>query len=60
MPLSFVFWMIYILCLFFSLWAHYPAGPTPANWYRPVGAVLAIFVLIGLLGWNDFGAAIHR
>ena len=56
MPLSFVFWLIYLLALFFSIWGYYPF--TPAN-YRPFGGSLLLFVLIGILGWRVFGFAIQ-
>jgi hypothetical protein len=57
MPLSLLFWMVYVLSIFFVIWAHYPFVPTN---YRPFGAIIVAFILIGFLGWHDFGAAIQR
>ncbi len=50
MPKAFLFWLIYIICLFLVLWLNWPAGP------RSLGNSLPFFVLIGLLGWGTYGA----
>jgi len=42
------FWLLYVICVLFSGWAYYP-------YQRQHGGNLAIFVLIGLLGWHVFG-----
>ena len=58
MSLQLLFWMIYIIALVFGLWSNYtPAEPF---WYRRSGAYLVLWVLVGILGWEVFGAAIHR
>ena len=56
MPISLLFWILYILALVFGFaWNRGILGP-----YGPWGGGLLIFILIGLLGWHDFGAAIHN
>lgn len=55
MPLSMLFWIIYILAVFFSAWLYYVPN-TP--WIRPFGGVLVLWVLVGLLGYRVFGTAI--
>jgi hypothetical protein len=55
MSISLLFWILYILALVFSMWANWPANGA----FRPLGAPLLVFVLIGLLGWKVFGAAVH-
>ncbi len=56
MPLSFVFWLVFILCFCFSFWSggYYRTGE-----YRGFGPWLAIFLLIFLLGWRVFGFVIQ-
>ncbi len=56
MPLSFVFWLIYLLALIFSIWGYYPFTPTN---YRPFGGSILLFILVGLLGWKVFGFMIQ-
>lgn len=47
--------MLYIIALVFGMWSNWPAsGPV----FRPLGCTLLFFVLIGLLGWKVFGAAV--
>jgi hypothetical protein len=55
MPLSLLFWMIYILAILFSGWAYYAPNTL---WLRPFGGVLAIWLLIDFLGYRVFGSAI--
>ena len=56
MSIGLLFWILYIIALVFGLWSNWPAtGPA----FRPLGGTLLIFVLIGLLGWKCFGAAVH-
>lgn len=57
MPLSFIFWLLYLLCFVFSFWS---GGYYATGVYRPFGPYLAIFVLIGLLGWATFGFIVTR
>jgi hypothetical protein len=58
MSLSVVFWMIMILSFLFGMWSSWPApGVNPV---KPLGTTFLIFVLLAILGWAQFGAAIHR
>jgi ABC-type polysaccharide/polyol phosphate export permease len=58
MTLSVLFWMIYIISILFGFWANYEASQP--LWYRRAGAYLILWVLVGILGWEVFGAAIRR
>jgi hypothetical protein len=52
MPIGLLFWMIFILVILFSgVWWRNGAG-----WaYGLFGSMFIVFVLLFLLGWNDFG-----
>jgi len=52
-----LFWVLMICWLLFGLWAFWPSGGGP-NGYRPIGFNTLLFVLLGLLGWQTFGAAV--
>jgi hypothetical protein len=55
MPMSLLFWMIYILSLIVGIWGYYePTTP----WFRRAGGYVALWVLVGLLGLRVFGDAI--
>ena len=54
MNLSLLFWILYILAVVFSVWSAGPANP------KVWGGSLLFFVLIGILGWAEFGAAIKH
>ncbi len=53
MSLAIAFWCLYLVSLVFSVWSNYS---NPKVW----GGGLLVFVLVGILGWQVFGAAIHR
>jgi hypothetical protein len=56
MPMGILFWVVYILSLLVGGWAYYtPATP----WLRPAGGFFAIWLLVGLLGWQVFGPAVR-
>jgi hypothetical protein len=55
MSIALLFWILYIIAIVFSAWSNWPAN----GGFRPLGAPLLVFVLIGLLGWKVFGAAVH-
>jgi hypothetical protein len=57
MSLSLLFWVLMIVSFLFGLWSNLPLGP---GGMKPVGTTLLIFVLLAILGWAVFGAAIHR
>ena len=56
MPTAYIFWMLMILWVVFGI--GYPwAVPTP-NPYVMRGSNLLLFVLLALLGYQVFGAAL--
>jgi hypothetical protein len=52
MSLPLLFWVIYIISVLFGFWSSWPIGPANA---KPLS-----LILIGLLGWQVFGAAVHK
>ncbi len=56
MTLSVLFWFLMIISLIFGLWRDYAPGQ-PYPFRAGVWNVL-LFVLLGILGWAVFGAAI--
>lgn len=50
------FWLLYVICLFFSSWSYWPYGQPAA--YRPFGGMVVIYILLGLLGLGVFGSPI--
>ncbi len=58
MTLGLLFWMIYIITMLFGLWANYTPGQ-PFG-IRPLDNSLYPGSLVGILGWEVFGAAIRR
>ncbi len=52
MPAAIWFWIIYVICVIFGIWSEWPIG-------RPFGGRVAVFVLLGLLGWGVFGPPIR-
>jgi hypothetical protein len=57
MPMNVLFWGIYLLCLIFGTWGYYDASqPT---WYRRAGGYVALWILVGMLGWRIFGPAVR-
>ena len=53
MTLGLCFWILMLLWLVFGMWQSWP------NHYV-VGGNLLLFILLLLLGWQAFGAPIHR
>jgi hypothetical protein len=57
MTLSVLFWVLYIVALVFGVWSGYtPGQPYP---FQRWGGSLLIFILLGILGWRVFGAAVQ-
>jgi hypothetical protein len=57
MPLTILFWGIYLFCIIFGVWGWYePANPA---WRQRVGGYFALWLLVGMLGWRIFGPAIR-
>jgi hypothetical protein len=57
MPAGAWFWIIYVLCVIFGFLWNNPWRPATA--WGPFSSVLAIFVLLFLLGWHEFGSFLH-
>lgn len=56
MSLAIAFWVLYIIAIVFGGFiAFRPADPRFTG-----GSNLLYFVLLGLLAWQVFGAAVHR
>ena len=51
MTRSAIFWILMLLWLIFGIWTAWPS-------YYLVGGNVMLFFLIGLLGWQVYGAAI--
>lgn len=58
MQLSLLFWILMLLWAIFGVFPTFPRGATPSYW--PFAGSLLLFVLVGLLGWQVFGPAIHH
>jgi hypothetical protein len=56
MPLSILFWVIYLISLLVGGWGYYE--PTQPTWFRRAGGYLILWILVGILGWSVFGPAI--
>lgn len=57
MSMSFLFWLLMILWLIFGIWNDYvPGQPYPLN---RAGWSFLTFVLLGILGWAQFGAPVR-
>jgi hypothetical protein len=54
MNLAIAFWVLYLVALVFSAYTN------RAGWPGWAGGGLLYFILIGILGWQIFGPAIHR
>lgn len=57
MSIALLFWIIMVVWLLFGLWSNWPV--TGANG-RPLAGTVILWVLLALLGWKVFGAAIHQ
>ena len=53
-----LFWVIYIISVLVGGWSLYEPGQS-ALWYKRAGGYFILWVLVGLLGWAVFGAAIR-
>ena len=56
MTLGLAFWIIMLIWFVFGLVIHF-GYVTP---YATLGNSLLLFVLFGLLGWQTFGAPLHK
>lgn len=54
------FWVLMVISLLFGVFGMWNrTTPTPNPW-APWAFSLLLWVLLGLLGWGIFGAAVHR
>jgi len=56
MPLSILFWVVYVISVLFGVWSNYDAAQP--LWYRRAGAYLVLWLLVGMLGWSVFGPVV--
>jgi hypothetical protein len=54
MSLALLFWIVYVIAFVSAGWAAWPVQP------RSFGPSFIVLVLIGLLGYAQFGALVHR
>lgn len=59
MPLALLFWVLMLLWLIFGLWSNWPGQQAPWGPYGPFGSNLLLFIVLVILGWAVFGAAIR-
>jgi len=57
MSLSLLFWILMLLCLVFGFWVGWTTPPAQRN-LRAIGGDLILFLLLLVLGWEQFGAPI--
>jgi hypothetical protein len=57
MPLSYLFWGIYILSIILGFMVNYEAGQPV--WLRRFSGYIVLWVLVGLLGYRVFGPAVR-
>lgn len=58
MFIGMAFWIIMLVWAVFGLISNYNPGAFGA--YGVYGHPIIIFVLLGLLGWQVFGSALHK
>jgi hypothetical protein len=59
MSIAFLYWLIMILWLLFSLWNGRRVAPnTPWNW-QPLGGSVILWILLFIIGWRIFGFPLH-
>ncbi len=54
MSIGFVFWLIYLVWVVFGFFGY---DAPPGRW--GYGRHIVIAILLGLLGWHEFGFPIH-
>ena len=55
MPISMLFWFLFIIWILFGGWAYQPDA---TRGWRPLGSHILLCILIFLLGWHVFGFVI--
>lgn len=56
MTLGLAFWIIMLIWFVFGMAVHFGWGGTYGAW----GSTLLLFILFLLLGWQVFGAPLHK
>lgn len=59
MTLSILFWVLYVVAIVFGGYLQFNP-PATTNPRFAIGFNVLYFVLLGILGWAVFGAAVHR
>ena len=59
MSLGLIFWILMLIWLVFGMWSNWPASGSASESLRPMGGTVLLFILLLLLGWNQFGPPIH-
>jgi len=54
MPMSILFWVVYLLAVVVGYWSNYGQ----ADWPRRAGGYGVLWLLVGILGWQVFGPAV--
>jgi hypothetical protein len=57
MPIGLLFWFLWILAALSAAASNWPGYAAPG--YVTFGSSFLWLVLFGLLGWHEFGAALH-
>jgi hypothetical protein len=57
MTLGLAFWVLMLIWLVFGVLVHFAVV---AGTYTVLGNSVLLFILFGLLGWQVFGAPLHR
>jgi hypothetical protein len=52
------FWGIYVIALLFGVWVNY--APNDPLFPRRAGSYVALWILVGILGYGMFGSVIKR
>lgn len=58
MSIGTLFWFLMIIWVLFGFAWNWP-GNSYVGPYGPIGNTLLLFILLMLLGWRVFGAALH-
>jgi hypothetical protein len=57
MTLGHAYWILMLIWLVFGVFVHFGYAGT---WWGVTGNTILLFVLFVLLGWQVFGAPLHR
>jgi hypothetical protein len=60
MSFALLYWILMLICAFFSLWPVRPNGSAGPRPFRPWIEAVMLYVLLMLLGWKVFGPPVHN